>query len=131
MSLRQHRRLKRLVILQQRVKALHDARHAARLNEVRAAEDEAASLIESLEDPTGMASLFPALVHDRIGRALARRDASAKIAAEEARKSATAGARAERAQHAFLQARRRHERDTEAKMILELLEQRLSAKDQD
>lgn len=123
-----HERLKRLVTLQQRVKALHDARHAAHLTEARVAEQEAAALIESLNDPKGVAALFPALVHARIASALARRDASWKEAAREAGESAAARARVERAGQAYRQALGQHERALEAKTILELLEQRLSRK---
>lgn len=123
-----HERLKRLVTLQQRVKALHDARHAAHLSEARAAEQEAAALIESLDDPKGVAALFPALVHARIASAFARRDANQKEASEEAGRSTAARARADRAGHAYRQALSQHEREREDKAILELLEQRFSLK---
>ncbi|MCT7377552.1 hypothetical protein [Chelativorans salis] len=122
MTTDRRQRLARLVKLQERLKELHEARRAAHLKEAAAAEAEAAELAGRLDAPDSLAALFPALYHDRIARALARREKSLARAAEEATMVAAAGARADVAERAHTSAVRSHERAAEEKAVLEMLE---------
>ena len=118
-------RLAKLLLLQRRLKELHEAKHAAFLKEAAAAEKEAADLAERLDADDSLSALFPDLYHQRIGRALVRRDQNRKRAAEEAEKIATANARANVVERVHREAVRKHERLTEEKAILDLIERRL------
>jgi hypothetical protein len=120
-------RLAKLLTLQQRLKELHEARHANHLKEAAAAAEEAASLLGSLDASDGLGHLFPELYHERIGRALARQEANLAKAAEEAARTAAANARTNLVERAHREVVQQHERSTEEKAILEMLEQRQHA----
>src|SRR5690606_10292110 len=118
------KRLARLVILQQRLKELHEVRRAAHLRDVAAASAEVDMLLERLEAPDSLSALFPALYHERIARAIARREESLRKADAESAGIAAADARAAVADRARREAVRSHERSTEEKAILDMLESR-------
>ncbi|WEX08332.1 hypothetical protein [Chelativorans sp. AA-79] len=118
---RRHR-LAKLLILQQRIKGLHEARHAAGLKQAADAQEEAKTLMESLAAPDSVSSLFPGLWHERIGRAFARRDAHQEEARAEMEKVAAASARADIVKRAHRTAQQRHERNAEERAVLEIIE---------
>jgi len=115
-------KLARLLLLQQRLKKLHEAKQAAFLREASAAEREAAEIAEQLQNPAGLSALFPDLYHKRIGRALARCDSNREKAAQESTKILEADARAKMVESAHREALRKSERADEEKAILELLQ---------
>ncbi|MCT8997762.1 hypothetical protein [Chelativorans intermedius] len=119
-----HKRLARLVKLQKQLQELHETRRAAHLEQASAAEREAESLARQFDAPDSFASLFPALYHDRIARALNEKERQLDQAMAETRKVAAARARVEVAGRAHDNAVRKHERATQEKALLELLEQR-------
>jgi len=118
-------RLAKLLILQRKVKELHEARRAAYLKEAAAAEAEAKALMERLDAPDSLADLFPGLYEERIRRAFDRRDGNLGTAAREAKEIAAADARANAVERLHREIARRHERSAEEKTILELIEQKL------
>jgi len=118
-------RLAKLLILQRKVKELHEARRASYLKEAAAAEAEANALMERLEASDSLADLFPGLYEERIRRAFDRRDGNLATAAREAKEIATANARANVVERIHREIERRHERSAEEKAILELIEQKL------
>ena len=65
-------RLKKLVSVQEQLKALHEMRHAGFLAEASSAESEAAELRERFDAEGSLSALFPEIYHRRIDQALMR-----------------------------------------------------------
>ncbi len=68
-------RLKKLLTLQEQLKAMHELRHAGFIAEAVAAKKEAAELVDRFNAEESMSALFPEVYHRRIGSALSREDA--------------------------------------------------------
>lgn len=117
-------RLKKLVVVQEQLKALHETRHAGYVAQAIAAENEARALTESFGNSTDMAQLFPELYHSRISSALARKQINLGLASAEASKIATATARTNMVERAYREERRRDERDSADRERLEIIERR-------
>jgi hypothetical protein len=117
-------RLRKLVEVQEQLKALHETRRAGFLAEAAAADEEARAIAERFDAPDSLAALFPDLYHNRIAGALARRDASVEAARREAGLIATATARTNMVERAYRTARREDERQRGDRERLELIEQR-------
>lgn len=116
------RRLKKLVSVQEQLKALHEARRAGFLAEAASAEQEAAEIARRLEDPSSMSMVFPEVYHRRIGRAVERSRAGKEMAAGEAQKAALATARMNIVERAYREAMRQEERDAADRERLEILD---------
>ena len=69
-------RLKKLLTLQEQLKAMHELRHAGFVAEAVAAKNEAAELVDRFNSEESMSALFPEVYHRRIGSALSREDAT-------------------------------------------------------
>ncbi len=65
-------RLKRLVKLQEQIKALHETRHATHLSQAAAARRDAQELLEALNAASPLPGLFPDIYNRRIGAAMER-----------------------------------------------------------
>lgn len=117
-------RLRKLVEVQEQLKALHETRHAGFLAEAAAADEEAKALAERFDAPDSLGVLFPELYHNRIAGALARRDTKLADARREAALIATATARTNMVERAYKTARREDERQRGDRERLELIEQK-------
>lgn len=120
-------RLRKLVKLQDQLKAVHETRHAGFLAESIAAGNEAAELAGRFDMEGSMSALFPEIYHDRIGRALAQQQASERMARDEAEKLAAATARTNMVERAYRDAVRKHDRDTADRERLEMIERKTTA----
>jgi hypothetical protein len=117
-------RLKKLVLVQEQLKALHETRHATFLSAVAAAEAEAKQLVEHFDAAESLAGLFPDLYHRRIAKAVARQEASLESARQEAGLIATATARTNMVERAYKDVRRRDDRERSDRERLDLIAQK-------
>lgn len=117
-------RLKKLLKLQEKLKSLHETRHAGHVAEALAAEAEAKDLVERFDAAGSLSSLFPELYQKRIAGALARRDESLDLARREAERVATATARTNMVERSYRDARRHDERQESDRERLEIIEQK-------
>ncbi len=119
-------RLKRLVRLQQQIKALHETKHATHLSQAAAARQEANEMLEALNAASPMPGLFPDLYNRRIGAAMEREARASDRAQQEASHVATATARTNIVERAYREAFRLEEREIAEKEQLENVERKLS-----
>ncbi|AZO73989.1 MULTISPECIES: hypothetical protein [unclassified Mesorhizobium] len=117
-------RLKKLVKVQEQLKALHETRHAGFLSAAAAAESEAQDLIGHFDAGNSLAGLFPELYHRRIANALDRQKQSLESARQEAAMVATATARTNMVERAYKDVRRRDERERSDRERLDLIAQK-------
>ncbi|TIS54904.1 MAG: hypothetical protein E5W93_14360 [Mesorhizobium sp.] len=117
-------RLKKLVKVQEQLKALHETRHAGFLAAAAAAESEARELIKHFDTDSSLAGLFPALYHRRIADALGRKEQSLENARQETALIATATARTNMVERAYKDVRRRDERERSDRERLDLITQK-------
>ncbi len=115
-------RLRKLVTVQEQLKALHEARRAGLLSEAANADTEARALMERFDDPDSLSSLFPDLYHRRIADALTCRDARLESAKVEAGLVAKATARTNMVERAYRDARRQDERQQSDRERLDIIE---------
>jgi hypothetical protein len=118
-------RLKKLLTLQEQLKALHELRHAGFIVEAAAAKKEAAEIVDRFNAEDSMSALFPEVYHRRIGSALSREETNLKLAAGEAANVATATARTNMVERDWREARAADEREKGDKERLEIIGQRL------
>ena len=118
-------RLRKLVEVQEHLKALHETRRAGLLAEAAAADEEARMLAERFDADDSLAVLFPDIYHNRIAGALARRDARLAAARLETGLLATATARTNMVERAYQTERRADERQRGDRERLDLIEQKL------
>ena len=118
-------RLKKLLTLQEQLKAMHEIRHAGFVAEAVAAKQEAADIVDRFNAEDSMSALFPEVYHRRIGSALTREDTNRKYASSEAAKVATAAARTNMVERTYREARVADERERGDKERLEIIAQRL------
>ena len=118
-------RLKKLLTLQEQLKAMHEIRHAGFVAEAVAAKQEAADIVDRFNAEDSMSALFPEVYHRRIGSALTREDTNRKYASSEAAKVATAAARTNMVERTYREARVAVERERGDKERLEIIAQRL------
>jgi hypothetical protein len=123
MSTRQER-LKKLVRVQEQLKALHETRRAAFLAAAAAAESEAKALVEHFDAPDSLSGLFPDLYHRRIANAATRQDTSLESARQEASLIAAATARTNMVERAYKEVRQRDERERSDRERLDLIAQK-------
>lgn len=118
------KRLKRLVQLQEQIKALHETKHATYLAKANAARKDAAELLESLNAASPLPGLFPDLYNRKIGEAIGREEQENQRAKEEADRVATASARTNIVERAYREAFRLEERELAEKEQLENVERK-------
>jgi len=121
-------RLKKLVAVQEQLKALHETRHAGFVANAIAAEAEAQSLSDSFDSTDGISQLFPELYHRRIKEAIDKKQLNLGLANVEVGKIAAATARTNMVERAYRDVRRQDERDSADRERLEIIE-RKSAED--
>jgi len=116
-------RLKKLVEVQEQLKALHQTRRAGFLAEAAAAEREAQELAEHFDAEGSLAVLFPELYHNRIAGAFRRREESLENARAEAGRVAAATARTNMVERAYKAERADDERQRGDRERLDIIEQ--------
>ncbi|TIW86588.1 MAG: hypothetical protein E5V59_28490, partial [Mesorhizobium sp.] len=94
-------RLKKLVKVQEQLKALHETRHATFLAAAGAAETEAKELVGHFDQSGSLSALFPDLYHRRIAQAVVRQEANLAYAKQEASLIAAATARTNMVERAY------------------------------
>lgn len=117
-------RLRKLVKVQEQLKALHETRHAGHVAAANAAETEARELIGHFDQDNSLSGLFPDLYHKRIAQAVVRQEKSLEDARQEAGLIATATARTNMVERAYKDARNRDERERSDRERLDLIAQK-------
>jgi hypothetical protein len=117
-------RLRKLVTVQEQLKALHETRHAVHLAAAAAAAQEAAEIAARFDAEDSMSGLFPEIYNRRISQALARQEQNLLLAREEAGRVATATARTNMVERAYRDVRRQDERDHADRERLEIIERK-------
>ena len=120
-------RLKKLVEVQEQLKALHEMRRAGFLARAVTAGQEAADIAARFDAPDSLSTLFPEIYQQRIAAALAERDRNLEAARLETGNLATATARTNMVERAYRDARREHERQRSDRERLELIEQKFGS----
>lgn len=115
------KRMKKLLAVQEQLKALHETRHAGFVAQAGAAAQDAADLAARLDGDEATPTLFPELYHRRIDRALAREAASRRMANAEAGKVATATVRTNMVERAYREVRALDEREKGDRERLDLI----------
>jgi hypothetical protein len=115
-------RLKRVLDLQEKLKRLHETRHATHLSGAVAAEREAREIGERLDAEDSLSEVFPEIYHRRIANANRERMESLARARVEAERLATANARTDIVERNYRQARQEDERQRGEKDRLEHIE---------
>lgn len=118
-------RLKRLLVLQEQLKAMHEMRHAGFVAQSIAARNEATELIDRFNAEDSLSALFPEVYHRSIGSALAREAVNQTAAKNEVAKVAAATARANLVEQNHREARADDERQAGDRERLEIIGQRL------
>lgn len=116
--------MKKLVAVQEQLKALHETRHATLLSQAHAAEAEARSLVERFDAADSLAGLFPDLYHRRIANAVARQEQNLEAASQEASSIIAATARTNMVERAYKDVSRREERERGDRDRLDLIGQK-------
>ena len=119
-------RLKRLVRLQEQIKALHETKHATHLSQAAAARKDAAELLEALNTASPLPGLFPDIYNRRIGAAMERDASETRRARKEAEHVSTATARTNIVERAYREAFKLEEREAAEKDQLEAVERSIS-----
>lgn len=104
------KRLRKLLVVQEKLKALHETRHAGFTAAAAAAAAEAQEIAARFDAADSLAELFPDIYGRRIDAALSRRDENLRAAQSEATKVATATVRTNMVERDYRDARRDHER---------------------
>jgi hypothetical protein len=117
-------RLRKLVKVQEQLKALHETRHAGHLAAANAAETEARELIGHFDQDNSLSGLFPDLYHKRIAQAVVRQEKSLEDARQEVGLIAAATARTNMVERAYKDARNRDERERSDRERLDLIAQK-------
>ena len=120
-------RVKKLVEVQEQLKALHETRHATFLAAAGAAETEARDLVGHFDRADSLSGVFPDLYHRRIASAVGRQEASLESARQEASLIAAATARTNMVERAYKDVRNRDERERSDRERLDLIAQKRSA----
>jgi hypothetical protein len=117
-------RLRKLVKVQEQLKALHETRHATFLAAASAAEAEARDLVGHFDQTDSLSGLFPDLYHRRIASAVVRQEASLESARQEASLIAAATARTNMVERAYKDVRNRDERERSDRERLDIIAQK-------
>ena len=103
-------RLRKLLEVQEKLKSLHETRHATHLASAVAAGRDAAEIAARFDASDSLSALFPEVYNKRIADALTREQESLRLAREEAAHLATATARTNRIEDHFQTAQRGEDR---------------------
>jgi hypothetical protein len=118
-------RLRKLVEVQEQLKAFHEMRRATALAEAAAAGREAAELAARFDAPDSLTDLFPDLYARGVERALRRQDQKLASASIEAGHVATQTARTNMLERSWREAAQADDRQAEDRATLEAVERTL------
>jgi hypothetical protein len=116
-------RLRKLLHVQEQLKALHETRRAGFVAKAASADEEAKELIARFDQPDSLSGLFPDVYNRRIANAFVERDINAGLARAETARVATATARTNMVEKAWREALRWDEREKGDRERLEIIEQ--------
>lgn len=122
------KRLGKLLVLQGKLKALHETRQAGHLAASIRAREEAEDLRQRADTADSFSSIFPDLYSKHISDALVRSANEDRKAAAEAKHVATATLRMKRVAEAFRAERAAEERQSEERERLELVQRQAAEK---
>jgi hypothetical protein len=117
-------RLKKLVHVQEQLKAFHEMRYASFRAQAAAAESEADALRQRFDEAGTMSALFPEVYYKRIERAMEHAAKNLALAEEEVAYVAAATARTNLVERAYRDARREEERARGDRERLEMIQRR-------
>jgi hypothetical protein len=117
-------RLKKLVEVQEQIRALHETRHAGHLAAAASAQAEAAALAERFDAPDSLAGLFPELYHRRMAEAVAVHEKNHELAKQEAGQVAAATMRVNAVMRAYQAVRAWDEREKSDRERLDIIERK-------
>ena len=120
-------RLRKLVTVQEKLKSLHETRHAGFLAAASKERIEASELAETFDKAGSFGSLFPELYNRRISAALGREQAHLALSRVEAGHVATATARTNMVERAYQEVRTKHDRDATDRETLDMVERKATA----
>ncbi|MFI0848188.1 hypothetical protein [Mesorhizobium sp. IMUNJ 23232] len=115
------KRLRKLLAVQEKLKALHETRHAGHVAAAAAARADAEDLAARFDAEGSMAMTFPDVYNRGIATALGKERANLRLAETEAQRVAIATARANMVERAWREERRADERSRTERELLELL----------
>ncbi|WP_187968134.1 hypothetical protein [Aquibium microcysteis] len=118
-------RLKRILRVQEQLKAMHEMRRAGELRAAHAAEAEASAIAAGKDADASLSRLFPDLYERAIVKANDRRDRHLEAARQEAQKIATEQVRTDRVGEDYRLALRAEDRIAEERDALETVERLL------
>lgn len=122
-------RLKKVLSLQEKVKRLHETRHAMLLSGAVAAEREAEEIMQRIGREDSLSDVFPEIYHRRVARANQLRTEHLANARLEAQRLAQANARTDIVERNYREARQMDDRQRSEKEQLESIDRtRLSRK---
>jgi len=117
-------RLKKLVHVQEQLKAFHEMRYASFRAQAVAAENEARALRERFDAAGSMSALFPEIYHKRIEREMEHAAQNQSLAEQEIAYVAAATARTNMVERAYRDARREEERTRGDRERLEMIQRK-------
>jgi hypothetical protein len=117
-------RLRKVLTLQEKLKRLHETRHAMLLSGAVAAEREAGEIMQRIGAEGSLSEVFPEIYHRRIARANQQRLEILSHARTEADRLAQANARTDIVERNYREALRKDERQRGEKEQLENVERR-------
>lgn len=115
------KRLRKLLTVQEKLKALHETRHAGYVAGAAAARADAEELADRFDAEGSMAMAFPDVYNRSIAAALGKERANLRLAETEAERVAMATARANMVERAWREVSRADERSRSERDLLELL----------
>jgi len=121
-------RLKKLLAVQEQLKALHEVRRAGFLAEAAAARQEAMDLVAQFNANASASALFPDIYHRRVAAAFAREAANLGMAEKESARLATATVRTNMVERSYREVRSAEDRLKGDSERLDIIGQRLSHK---
>lgn len=113
------KRLKKLLAVQEKLKALHETRHAMHLAAAVSAERDAAEIAARADRGDSLASLFPDIYSRGVANALTRAGIGRALAEEELKRVATATARTNLVERDYRDTLRQEERERSDRERLE------------
>jgi hypothetical protein len=114
-------RLKKLVGVQEQLRAFHEMRHLGYRAEATAAMRDAEAMRTRFDAEDSLSALFPEIYHRRIEQALERAARNLALAEQEAGRVATATARTNMIERAYRSASRQEERTRADSERLEMI----------
>jgi hypothetical protein len=115
------KRLRKLLTVQEKLKALHETRHAGYVAAAAAAHTDAEDLAERFDAEDSLAMSFPDVYNRHISSALSRERANQRLAEAEAGRVAMATAHTNMVERAWREVSRADERSRTERDLLELL----------